>query len=282
MTRSRWHCALRSHRGCIPRWDQRRPERLIRSSSRTHRRRCSCLAPADGTVTACAVSLVDSLIRLWRNKTAVRAPMERLLVVIDDLPTPPRSRTSGSIVGNSHGLGVNLIASVQASSQLGTVYGSACADELRDIFPAAVIMYGAREPELLAAAEGWSGLTTRRPETYSQADGHSYLHSELGPGCGGRNCCPATVTRPGYSCAAPRARRWKSRTGHYFSRTTTRRFGTCCRVGTARAAAMAACWSGCSAGGGSPRPIRPRKRGAPASRTDPGERPAMPAHWAHE
>src|SRR5262249_19271526 len=54
------------------------------------------------------------------------------------------------------------------------------ANELRDIFPATLIMYGAREPELLAAAERWSGLTTRHPETYSQADGLAYLHSELG------------------------------------------------------------------------------------------------------
>ena len=140
------------------------------------------LAPADGTVTACAVALLDSLIRRWRDKTAARAPMERLLVVVDDLPNTAPILNLRRVVSEGGGLGVNVVAGVQASSQLGTVYGSACAAELRDIFPAAVIMYGAREADLLAAAESWSGLTVRHPETYSQADGHSYLHSELGAG----------------------------------------------------------------------------------------------------
>lgn len=140
------------------------------------------LVPGDGTVAACVVTLLDSLIRRWRDKTAARAPMERLLMIIDDLPNTAPIPNLRSIVAEGRGHGVNVVAAVQASSQLDTVYGSAYADELRDIFPATVIGFGAREPELLAAAESWSGLTTRHPETYSQADGHSYLHSELGAG----------------------------------------------------------------------------------------------------
>jgi TraM recognition site of TraD and TraG len=140
------------------------------------------LVPADGSVAGCAVTLVDSLIRRWRDKTAVRAPMERLLMIIDDLPNSAPLPNLRCIVGEGRGHGVNLVAAVQASSQLDTVYGTAYADELRDIFPATVIMFGAREPGLLAAAESWSGLTTRHPETYSQANGHTYLRSELGAG----------------------------------------------------------------------------------------------------
>jgi hypothetical protein len=140
------------------------------------------LAPGDGTATTCAVTLLDSLIRLWRDKTAARAPMERLLLAVDDLPNSAPIPNLRRIVSQSHGLGVHLVAAVHASSQFGTVYGSAYTDELRDIFPATVVMYGAREPELLAAAEDWSGLTTRHPGTYNQADGDSYLHSELGAG----------------------------------------------------------------------------------------------------
>ena len=45
-----------------------------------------------------------------------------------------------------------------------------------------MIMYGAREMELLTAAEHWSGLTTRRHESHGQADGHKILNSELGAG----------------------------------------------------------------------------------------------------
>jgi hypothetical protein len=140
------------------------------------------LAPGDGTVATCVVTLLDSLIRRWRDKTAARAPLERLLMIVDDLPNTAPIPKLPSVVGEGSGLGVNVVATVQASSQLDTVYGAAHADELRDIFPATLIMYGAREPELLGAAERWSGLTTRRPETYSQADGNSFLHSELGAG----------------------------------------------------------------------------------------------------
>jgi type IV secretion system protein VirD4 len=140
------------------------------------------LTPADGTVATCAVTLLDSLVRRWRDKTAARAPMERLLLIVDDLPNTAPIPNLRRILGEGRGGGINLVAAVQASSQLDTVYGTAYADELRDIFPAALIMYGAREVKLLAAAASWSGLTTRHPETYSQADGHSYLHSELGAG----------------------------------------------------------------------------------------------------
>jgi hypothetical protein len=140
------------------------------------------LAPGDGTVATCVATLLDSLIRRWRDKTASHAPLERLLMIVEDLPNSAPIPKLPCILGEGSGPGVNLVASVQASSQLATVYGTAYTDELRDIFPATLIMYGAREPELLAAAERWSGLTTRRPETFSQLDGNSILHSELGAG----------------------------------------------------------------------------------------------------
>jgi hypothetical protein len=140
------------------------------------------LAPGDGTVANCAATLLDSLIRRWREKTANREPMERLLMVVDDLPNSAPIPKLPCLLAEGSGLGVNLVAAVQASSQFDTVYGKAYADELRDIFPATLIMYGAREPELLAAAERWSGLTTRHPESFSGLDGNTFIHSELGAG----------------------------------------------------------------------------------------------------
>jgi type IV secretion system protein VirD4 len=140
------------------------------------------LAPGDGTVATCVATLLDSLVRRWREKTAAHAPLERLLMVVDDLPNTAPIPKLPCILGEGSGLGVNLIATVQASAQLDTVYGTTYAAELRDIFPATLIMYGAREAGLLGAAEMWSGLTTRRPETFSQIDGNSLLHAELGAG----------------------------------------------------------------------------------------------------
>lgn len=140
------------------------------------------LAPADGTVAGAAVTLLESLVRRWRDKTASREQLHRLLMVVDELPNTAPIPSLRRIVGEGRGLGINLMAAVQASCQLDTVYGEAYANELRAIFPATVIMYGAREIELLQAGEDWSLFTNRRPESFSQADGHKSLSSELGPG----------------------------------------------------------------------------------------------------
>lgn len=140
------------------------------------------LAPADGTAAGAAVTLLDSLIRRWREKTARREQMHRLLMVIDELPNTAPIPTLRRIVGEGRGLGINMVAAVQASCQLDTVYGPIYAHELRHIFPVNVIMYGAHEEELLEPAEDWSGLTLRRTQSYGQADGHKGLNSELGSG----------------------------------------------------------------------------------------------------
>jgi hypothetical protein len=57
------------------------------------------------------------------------------------------------------------------------VYGSAYANELRDIFPAVLILFGAPEMEILRRAEEWSLLTTRRQESFDQASGSKTLSS---------------------------------------------------------------------------------------------------------
>ena len=140
------------------------------------------LAPADGTVAGSAVTLLDSLVRRWRNKTAAREQMYRLLMIVDELPNTAPIPGLRRFVGEGRGLGINLMVAVQASDQLETVYGSAYANELRAIFPATVIMHGAREEELLTAAEQWSGLTNRRAQSFGQSDSHKTISSDLGAG----------------------------------------------------------------------------------------------------
>jgi hypothetical protein len=140
------------------------------------------LAPADGTVAGAAVTLLDSLVRRWREKTSRREQMHRLLMVIDELPNTAPIPSLRRIVGEGRGLGINLMAVVQASAQLDTVYGPVYANELRHIFPANLIMYGAHEQDLLEPPEDWSGLTFRRSESHGQADGHKTLNSDFGSG----------------------------------------------------------------------------------------------------
>ena len=138
------------------------------------------LAPADGTAAGAAVTLLDSLIRRWRDKTAARDPnLKPLLLAIDELPNTAPIPSLRRIVGEARGLGINLIAAVQDTSSLATLYGETYANELRRIFPATLVMYGSLERELLEPAQDWSGLTTRHPRTTQ--DGHQSLSSELGP-----------------------------------------------------------------------------------------------------
>ncbi len=142
------------------------------------------LAPADGTVAGAAVTLIDSLIRRWREKTSRREQMHRLLLAIDELPnTAPLPDLRRIVGGEGRGLGINLLAVVQASAQKNdTVYGQVYAQELREIFPANIIMFSAHEEALLARTEDWSGgLTFRRTESYGQADGHKSLSTDFGP-----------------------------------------------------------------------------------------------------
>ena len=104
----------------------------------------------------------------------------RLLIVIDEATNVAPMPALRRHVGEGRGLGVNFLVAVQASSQFDTVYGSAYAHELRDIFPAALIMYGAAEMDMLRRAEEWSLQTTRRQESFDQASGAKTLSSQLG------------------------------------------------------------------------------------------------------
>jgi hypothetical protein len=139
------------------------------------------LAPADGTVAGAAVTLLDSLVRRWRDKTAARDQTLRpMLLIIDELPNTAPIPTLRRIIGEARGLSINMMAAVQATCQLATVYGRDYCDELRAIFPAVLVMKGALEREVLEAAQDWSQFTTRHPET-SQESGQKTLSSELGP-----------------------------------------------------------------------------------------------------
>ncbi|WP_236724667.1 type IV secretory system conjugative DNA transfer family protein, partial [Mycobacterium avium] len=114
------------------------------------------LAPAEGSIAGAAVTLLDHLVRSWRGKTARKEMLHRLLMVIDEATNVAPMPALRRYVSEGRGLGVNLVLAVQASCQFDTVYGSAYARELRATFPAALIMYGADEMEMLQRGEQWS------------------------------------------------------------------------------------------------------------------------------
>lgn len=113
-------------------------------------------------------------------------------MIIDELPNTAPIPNLPKIVGEGRGLGINLVAAVQASSSLARVYGQDIAEELRHIFGAAVIMFGAREDQILEDAQTWSPLTNRRNQQFGQADGHKSLSSELGPSLRWEELLPPT------------------------------------------------------------------------------------------
>ncbi|OBJ90371.1 type IV secretory system conjugative DNA transfer family protein [Mycobacterium asiaticum] len=151
------------------------------------------LAPAEGSIAGAAVTLLEHLVRVWRGKTARKEMLQRLLLMVDEAANVAPMPALRRHVSEGRGLGVNLLLSVQASSQFDTVYGSAYARELRDTFPAALILYGAAEMEMLQRAEQWSRETTRRQESFDQATGGKSLSSHLGPSLDYRRLLPQDV-----------------------------------------------------------------------------------------
>ena len=127
------------------------------------------IAPNTGTVAGAAVALIDSIIRHFRKRTAQHQMDHRLLLELDEVCNSCPLPALLNYVGESAGLGVNIMATVQASSHFDVVYGPKYADALRDIFPGTVVMYGAHERHLLEQASHWSGLATRRTESYEPA-----------------------------------------------------------------------------------------------------------------
>lgn len=138
------------------------------------------LAPAEGSIAGAAVTLLDHLVRVWRAKTTRKEMHHRLLIVVDEAANVAPMPALRRYISEGRGLGVNFVLAVQASSQLETVYGASYMRELRDTFPAALILFGAPEMEYLQRAEEWEGQTTRRQETFDQVTGHKTVSSHLG------------------------------------------------------------------------------------------------------
>ena len=139
------------------------------------------IAPNSGTVAGAAVALIDSIIQYFRKKTPTHQLTHRLLLELDEVCNSCPLPALLNYVGESAGLGVNLMATVQASSHFDVVYGPKYADALRDIFPGTLIMYGAHERHLLEQASDWLGLATRRSESYEPNSGSRSQASQFGP-----------------------------------------------------------------------------------------------------
>jgi hypothetical protein len=139
------------------------------------------IAPNNGTVAGAAVALIDSIIQHFRKKTDQHQLTHRLLLELDEVCNSCPLPSLLNYVGESAGLGVNIMATVQASSHFDVVFGPKYADALRDIFPGTLIMYGSHERHFLEQASDWLGLATRRTEAYEPTSGSRGQSSVFGP-----------------------------------------------------------------------------------------------------
>ena len=123
------------------------------------------LTPADGTVAAQAIVLMDQLINRQRTKVAQWEGFLRLGLFLDEITNTPIPRLP-QYLAESRGLGCAICFAAQAGSQLDAVYGPLQGKAIRDVTPAALIMYGSHERDVMESAAFWSGKATRSVQSY--------------------------------------------------------------------------------------------------------------------
>jgi type IV secretory pathway TraG/TraD family ATPase VirD4 len=123
------------------------------------------LTPADGTVAAQAIVLMDQLINRQRTKVAQWEEFSRIGLFLDETTNTPVPRLP-QYLAESRGLGACICFAAQAGSQLDAIYGPLQGKAIRDITPAALIMYGSHERDVMESAAFWSGKATRSHQSY--------------------------------------------------------------------------------------------------------------------
>jgi type IV secretion system protein VirD4 len=105
---------------------------------------------------------VDFISKRWRANQTEPVKLPRLLMVVDELcNTMPWSKLP-TVVTESRAMGIHLLVAVQATSQLAKRYGSDGMAELREVFPAVLLLVGAPEKEMLERAAWWAGQSERQ------------------------------------------------------------------------------------------------------------------------
>jgi type IV secretion system protein VirD4 len=123
------------------------------------------LSPADGTVAAQAIVLMDRLVDRQRTKVAQWEGFSRIGLFLDEITNTPIPRLP-QYLAESRGLGCAICFAAQAGSQLDAIYGPLQGKAIRDVTPAALIMYGSHERDVMESAAFWSGKATRSHQSY--------------------------------------------------------------------------------------------------------------------
>ncbi len=124
------------------------------------------LTPADGTVAAQAIVLLDQIIDRQRAKVAQWEQFSRIGLFLDEITNTPMPRLP-QYLAESRGLGAAICFACQAGSQLDAIYGPLQGKAIRDVTPATLIMYGSHERDIMESAAFWAGKATRSQQSYN-------------------------------------------------------------------------------------------------------------------
>lgn len=118
------------------------------------------VSPMTGAAGPVAAMTLVQIVDFWRKRVG---QLDEIMFVLDELPNGapiPAKRFRGWI-GEGRGLGIRVVAAVQATSQFTGIWKDADVNILRDIFPAVLILPGAPEKELLESAAEMGGMEER-------------------------------------------------------------------------------------------------------------------------
>ena len=137
------------------------------------------LSTDDGATAGQAICLADHLINVQRQKTARGEDRPRLGIFLDEVANTPLPMLPKYLT-ESRGLGCNICFAAHAGSQLDSVYGGLQGRAIRDVLPAALLLRGSHEQDLLASASFWAGKTTRSHHGYGGDGADRSLHRGFG------------------------------------------------------------------------------------------------------
>lgn len=120
------------------------------------------VAPATGVAAGAAVTCIDTISKRWRANQTEKVKLPRLLMVVDELANTMPWPKLPTVVTESRAMGIHLLVAVQATSQLAKRYGKEGMEELREVFPATLLLVGAPEKQMLEQAAWWAGQAERQ------------------------------------------------------------------------------------------------------------------------
>lgn len=150
------------------------------------------VAPASGVAAGAAVAAVDAISEHWRRGQTAAEPLPGLLLAVDELCNTLPWPKLPTVVTEARAMGIAVLAAVQATSQFARRYGSEGMTELREVFPAMLVMVGAPEKTILENA-AWAHGRSERKKVSTDHTGKQSVSSEVSEVFHGSDLIPKDI-----------------------------------------------------------------------------------------